>query len=131
MSKNGKFLVVFGIIAFIGLLGVGALVIEIYKSGFWEGPDVKFGDQHLKTSVALIELHKTRFGRYPNTLRDLKYLGDWDPIHIQAVKYRTNDDGTKYCVIVVQGWIGKPDLKTSEEFWQGTGFDPSLCEASP
>ena len=128
MNKNGRILLIMGEVALLLLIGAAYGAFVIYQSGFWQGPDAKFGDQHLKTSVALIELHKTRFGRYPKSLRDLKYLGDWDPIHVQAVKYRANDDGSKYCVVVVQGWIGKPDLKMSDDFWQGTGYDQSFCE---
>ncbi len=46
-----------------------------------------FGDQHLKTAVALIELHKVRFGKYPDTLRDLKFTGQWDQLALQSVGY--------------------------------------------
>ena len=128
MSRNGRVLLILAAVALVLLVGVGTLAFRIYESGFWHGPDVKFGDQHLKTSVALIELHKTRFGHYPKSLRDLKYLGDWDPIHLQSVKYGMSDDGSKYCVKVERGWIGKPDLNMPDEFWQGTGYDSSLCD---
>ena len=128
MSKNGKFLVVFGVIALIGLFGAASVAVQIYESGFWRGPDAKFGDQHLKTSVALLELHKSRNGRYPRSLRDLKFLGDWDLIHVNAVSYRVDDSGSKYCVTVERGWMGKPELEMPDEFWRGTGYDPSLCK---
>jgi len=87
-----------------------------------------FGDQHLKTVVALVELHKVRYGRYPETLRDLKFLGGWDPIAIDAVSYSANSDRTKYCVQVERGWVAKPKLQMPAEFWRGTGYDPSLCK---
>ena len=32
--------------------------------------DNKFGDQHLKTTIALLELYKTRHGHYPNQLSE-------------------------------------------------------------
>lgn len=118
------------------LLGVGLTVvifvayaaIEIYQSGFWHGPDVKFGDQHLKTAVSLIELHKVRFGRYPKSLSEIKYLGDWDKIHTGSVRYKSNMEQDKYCVEVAVGWIAKPELNMPDEFWQGTGYDSSLCQ---
>lgn len=100
---------------------------QIYKLQFWRGPDAQFGDQHLKTTVALVELHKVRYGRYPETIRDLKFTGAWDPIAINAVSYRTNADGSRYCVEVERGWVGKPHLEMPPEFWRGTGYDRTLC----
>jgi hypothetical protein len=117
-------LIVFGVAL---LIAASSVAIAIYRSGFWHGLDAKFGDQHLKTSVALIELHKIRTRTYPKFLRDLKYIGDWDPIAIQSVRYVVSDAQDKYCVEVIRGWIGKPDLKMPDEFWQGTGYEPSLC----
>ena len=127
MTKGRKIstaLLIFGLVL---VISVGYLGFQVYQSGFWQGPDVKFGDQHLKTSVALIEMHKVRFGRYPKTLRELKFVGDWDEIALNSVRYITNAEQDKYCVEVTRGWIGKPDLKIPPEFWQGTGYDPSLC----
>lgn len=117
-----------GVVALIGLIGLITFAVQIYESGFWRGPDAQFGDQHLKTSVALIELHKIRQGRYPKSLNDLRYVGDWDKIGLGSVRYVPNEDQSKYCVEVVRGWIGKPDLKMPDEFWQGTGYDPVLCQ---
>jgi hypothetical protein len=31
-----------------------------------------FGDQHFKTAIALVELHRVRTGTYPSSLRDIK-----------------------------------------------------------
>src|SRR6266496_1371394 len=47
---------------------------------FKEQANKQFGDQHFKTAIALIELHKIRFGEYPATLDSIKYIGDWDKI---------------------------------------------------
>jgi hypothetical protein len=44
-------------------------------SGITKGPDNMFGDQHLKTAVAPIEFHKVRYGKYPDSLRDLRFTG--------------------------------------------------------
>ena len=115
-------------------IGIGAIVLlsvfsawRIYKLQFWRGPDAQFGDQHLKTTVALVELHKIRYGRYPADLSELKFTGAWDPIATNAVLYRANGDGSRYCVEVQRGWIGKPRLVMPDEFWQGTGHDATLC----
>jgi hypothetical protein len=85
-----------------------------------------FGDQHLKTSVALIELHKTRYGKYPTSLSELKFIGQWDLIALQSVKYYPNEEGTAYYIEVQRGWAGKPQLNVPDEFWQGTGYTEEL-----
>lgn len=125
MSPIGKVVIAAGVTVFLIAAGVGAY--QIYRSGFWRGPDAMFGDQHLKTSVALIELHHTRYGKYPESLNDLMYVGEWDRIALQSVSYTANEDRTKYCVIVQRGWVGKPQLTMPAGFWQGTGFDASVC----
>jgi hypothetical protein len=102
--------------------------VRLYQSHFWRGPDVQFGDQHLKTAVALIELHHVRFGRYPDRLSDLQFVGDWDRIALNSVSYRSNAAGTRYCVQVERGWIAKPQLTMPPLFWKGTGYDAALCK---
>jgi hypothetical protein len=101
-------------------------ICRVIDSGITKGPDAMFGDQHLKTAVALIELHKVRFGSYPGNLQELKFTGQWDLLALQSVSYRTNDGHTAYFVEVQRGWIGKPDLEMPEGFWNGTGYSVSL-----
>jgi hypothetical protein len=95
---------------------------------FQEEADKTFGDQHLKTSVALIELHKLRYGSYPANLKDLKFTGEWDRIALQSVDYKAGDDRQSYYIEVKRGWVGKPELNMPEEFWQNTGYDRSLAD---
>src|SRR5579872_6776195 len=123
-------LLVIGGLAAIFAGGMLALRV-IGMSGVTKGADNLFGDQELKTAVALLELHKVRFGKYPNSLSDLKYLGAWDQGQLQRVSYYPNADRTAYYIEVKRGWIGKPDLKMPDEFWRGTGYDPSLKPKSP
>ena len=85
-----------------------------------------FGDQNLKTAVALIELYKTRYGKYPATLKDLKFTGQWDQLAVNSVLYVPNPSGTAYYLEVQRGWVGKPQLVMPAEFWQGTGYSPAL-----
>jgi hypothetical protein len=106
--------------------GVFAVRHIIIRSGITKMPDNMFGDQHLKTLVALIELHKARCGRYPDSLSDLKFTGQRDQIALQSVRHYPNADRTAYYIEVETGWIGKPDLEMPEEFWRGTGYDASL-----
>lgn len=106
---------------------VGYLVVHsIIASGITKGPDAMFGDQHLKTAVALIELHKTRYGKYPDGVRDLKFTGQWDQIALRSVGYYPNTERTGYYIEVQRGWIGKPTLQLPDGFWRGTGYSASL-----
>lgn len=120
-------------IIFVSFLSAVALAfatwsgIALFRSHFWRGPDVQFGDQHLKTAVALIELHRVRFGNYPARLSELQFVGDWDSIALSSVSYKTNTARTRYCVEVERGWVAKPNLTMPPEFWRGTGYDTSLC----
>jgi hypothetical protein len=82
--------------------------------------DQKFGDQHFKTSIALIELHKIRFGEYPDFLSELKFAGEWDQIALTNVRYKKVTNG--YELDVVNGWVGKPELNYPPEFWRNLGL---------
>jgi len=120
----------------IGGLSVAAVIggiiayRSIIASGITRGIDNKFGDQHLKTAVALIELHKLRFGRYPDSLRDLKFTGDWDQIALINVRYYPSPNRDAYYIEVERGWIGKPKFTMPPEFWKGTGYSPALKPTS-
>ena len=119
-------IVFFGVVVFV-LVVSGVIVVHgILAPGGIRGLDNQFGDQHLKTAVALIDLHKVRFGKYPGSLSDLKFTGQWDQIALQRVRYYPNADRTAYYVEVERGWIGKPDLEMPDEFWRGTGYTTSL-----
>jgi hypothetical protein len=111
------------------LIGVACLVLlirYITSSGITRPIDNIFGDQHLKTTVALVELHKLRYGRYPKSLRELRFAGNWDQLALNSVAYYTNPEGTAYYVEVERGWAGKPTLDMPAEFWKGTGYSPAL-----
>jgi hypothetical protein len=107
-------------------LGGTILIRSLIASGITAGPDNMFGDQNLKTAVALIEMHKVRFGKYPETLSELKFTGQWDQIAISSVSYYPNANRTAYYVEVERGWVGKPTFTMPPEFWKGTGYDPRL-----
>ncbi len=101
------------------------LVISIFflalaGCNFQDAANQKFGDQHFKTAISLIELHKVRTDEYPEKLSDLQFLGDWDQIALQSVKYNKLGDG--YTLSVTNGWIGKPNLEYPANFWVGLGI---------
>jgi hypothetical protein len=82
--------------------------------------DAKFGDQHFKTAISLIELYRVRHGTYPANLSDLDFSGDWDAIALNSVAYRRLDDG--YELNITRGWVGKPTLEYPAAFWKGLGL---------
>lgn len=87
------------------------------------GYDEKFGKQNFVSAISIIELHKTRNSVYPDSLKELQYLGDWDGIWLGAVRYEKTDDG--YNLFVERGWIGKPDLEFPVGFKKGLGLQKS------
>ncbi len=115
-----------GILPLATIVGGFAIFHVIGASGITRAFDNKFGDQHLKTAVALIELHKVRFGKYPDALRDLKFTGDWDQFHLMSVRYYPSANRDAYYIEVERGWIGKPTFTMPPEFWKGTGYSPAL-----
>ncbi|HLP53655.1 MAG TPA: hypothetical protein VK151_01445 [Fluviicola sp.] len=109
----------------IRLIPILIIVIILFArcnvgSKMQEHANQQFGDQHFKTAIALIELHKTRYGEYPATLDSLKYVGDWDKMIWSSVKYEKLKNG--YALDLINGWVGKPKhLKYPKEFWEGLG----------
>lgn len=96
------------------------LVGTLAGCGFRAQADRKFGDQHFKTAISLIELHKVRTGAYPQSLAELRFTGDWDPIAIQSVRYERT--GAGYTLDLARGWAGVAELSYPPEFWQGLGI---------
>ncbi len=96
------------------------LALALAGCEFSEFADQAFGDQHFKTAISLIELHKLRFGEYPDSLRELRFTGDWDQIALQSVSYEKQPQG--YRLVVERGWVGAPSLDYPDEFWNGLGI---------
>jgi hypothetical protein len=105
-----------------------AVMVGLAGCGFRERADAKFGDQQFKTAIALVELHKTRTGAYPASLRELKFTGDWDAIALSSVEYKRLDSG--YELNVTRGWVSRPELRYPVEFWQGLGLVRSNAKAA-
>ena len=109
-------------------VAVAALALVIVVGcDFQKEADVKFGDQHFKTVIALVELHKVRTGIYPAKLQDIQFMGDWDAIAISSVEYKKLDVG--YELNVTLGWVAKPEIAYPKEFWQGLGLVRSNLKA--
>ena len=78
-------------------------------------------DQCFKYAIALIELHKLRFGDYPSSLRDKEFhefIGTWNKSISQTLRYSKRNDGYELNLNsqkVVQ-------LEYPLEFWNGLGI---------
>ena len=100
------------------------LIISFTRCGlgkFNGDANKRFGDQHFKTAIALIELYKVRYGVYPATLDSIKYAGDWDQMAWTSVEYQKLDTG--YVLNLTGGLLGMPDsLSYPNDFWQGLGL---------
>jgi hypothetical protein len=99
------------------------LFMSVAACNFKQQADAKFGDQHFKTVIALVELYKVRHGAYPEALSDLDFIGDWDRLAISSVEYHRLPEG--YELNVTRGWIGRPTLEYPGEFWNGLGLKRS------
>ena len=106
---------------FIFTFSILLVITSCNPNNFKEKANQQFGDQHFKTAISLIELHKLREGSYPPSLDSLKFIGDWDKIIFTSVKYKKLDNG--YQLDLTNGWIGKPkELSYPDEFWKGLGL---------
>jgi hypothetical protein len=113
--------------AFVVVAAAGMLLAGCGK--FREEADTKFGDQHFKTAISLIELYRVRHGIYPDSLSELDFNGDWDAMAIHSVEYRRLGDG--YELNLTRGWVGKPTLAYPPAFWKGLGLRATNVEHLP
>lgn len=111
------------------VLTIGACGLPEAFNQLSQEADNQFGDQHFKTAITLIELHKVRYGDYPKSLADLKYTGDWDQLAIQSVSYQKVDKG--YVLNLERGWVGKAELEYPPDFWQNLGIVESNIKGLP
>src|SRR4051812_5357876 len=102
------------------LLAMSMALSGCELANFSKDADKQFGDQHFKTAISLVETHRLRFGQYPDSLKDLKFTGDWDQLALDNVEYRRV--GAGYELNLTGGWIGKPELSYPPEFWKGLGI---------
>ena len=105
---------------------IGTIFLILALSGcdafdeFFSHADQKFGKQHFISAVAHIELHKTRNGSYPRSLKDLEFLGDWDLIWLPHVEYQKLSNG--YNLYINRGYASEPELSLPAAFFKGLGL---------
>jgi len=111
---NGLWKAIFAILL---MLAISACKFQVPEM------DEKFGKQNFVSAVSMIELHKTRYGAYPDSIKDLRYLGDWDGIWLSAVRYEKVEGG--YNLYVERGWMNQPSLEMPSGFKQNLGLKDS------
>ena len=92
-----------------------------------EDPDAV--DQRFKTAIALVELHRLRFGAYPDSFDDLEFLGAQDRhTLLKGLRYEKLSDG--YGLDIVSGRDQKPRVTYPPDFWKGLGIRRSNVDRS-
>jgi hypothetical protein len=73
--------------------------------------------------ISLIEIQKKRFGEYPDSLKEIKFLGYWDNFN----RYKYSKIGNSYELNVILDSINYglkssltiEDIRCNKEFWKG------------
>jgi hypothetical protein len=76
--------------------------------------------------ISLIELHKKRYGNYPDSLKHIKFLTHWDNFN----RYAYTKKGEYYELNVILDSVNRAynsslnlsDIKCPDEFWHGIGI---------
>ena len=77
-------------------------------------------DQRFTTAIALLELHRLRFGTYPESFSDLQFVGVYDVRMLQGLRYEKLSEGYSLDIVMRTGTT--PDLSYPAEFWKGLGI---------
>ena len=83
--------------------------------------ETRHADQYFKRAIALIELHKIRFGEYPDTLKEegfSEFMGDWDKFIYRAIIYSKIGDGYELNLNSQESL----HREYPEAFWSGLGI---------
>jgi len=86
-------------------------------------------DQLFTFAIAFIELHRLRFGTYPDSLEALPFLSAYDRHSlVKGLRYEKLPDG--YALDVVRSNGEKPELSYPPDFWKGLGIRRSNVDRS-
>jgi ATP-dependent Clp protease ATP-binding subunit ClpA len=77
-------------------------------------------DQRFKTAIALIELHQRRFGKYPESLSELQFLGWRDQDLSRRFLYERLAEGYSLEIRIPKDH--KLALSYPADFWRGLGI---------
>ena len=85
-----------------------------------------FADQEFQKAIGFIEVHKLRYGEYPNSLAEIKFLNTMDSLTLKDVQYTKLDSAYELNInYKFPLFNGKDDsnikLHYPAEFWKGLG----------
>lgn len=82
-------------------------------------------DQTFRKTLGEIELHKLRYGKYPSSLTEIKFLNKMDSMNFTSVEYHLLDSGYELNlyqkVATLNGQPTDIAWEYPTEFWQGLG----------
>lgn len=82
-------------------------------------------DQTFRKTLGEIELHKLRYGKYPSSLTEIKFLNKMDSVNFHSVEYRLLDSGYELNLhqkaASLNGQQTEITWEYPDEFWQGLG----------
>ena len=77
-------------------------------------------DQQFKNTIAQIELHKLRYGTYPASLGDIKFVPAMDSLYkFHDLEYNLLDSGYELNLNIKNG--ANVELRFPDEYWKGLG----------
>jgi len=77
-------------------------------------------DQWFKTGIALVELHRIRFGAYPSSLDELAYLGTRDRAAVAGLRYERLAEGYALEIVMPRG--SAVHISYAADFWRRLGI---------
>jgi hypothetical protein len=125
--------IVVGVAVALTIVVIGVRTVQRVQEQWSEpGAQARFvGTKALNRGVGLIELHAARYGRYPATLSDLKFLSSLDRAELGWLEYAASDGGDAYYLAIARELDGAEEITWPAEYWAGTGYDAGLrSEAS-
>jgi hypothetical protein len=92
-------------------------------------------DQTFRKTLGDIELHKIRYGKYPASLTEIKFLNKMDSMNFHSVEYHLLDSGYELNLIQkaanINGRQTEITVVYPDEFWQGLGCVKSNLKKNP
>ncbi len=86
--------------------------------------DKLHADRCFKSAIAVLELHKLRFGKYPDAFNKLLFLNAFEKKEIEYVEYKKLPNGYELNLIIAK-FKSEINLNYPSEFWQGLGLRKS------
>ena len=115
-------------LAIILAFGLVSCIPENAKREFeqqWAEVQKMTADREFKTGIAFIELHKVRYGSYPESEKDLTFTNPMDTSIWRSLTYKKLENGYELDLqknsVSMSGELSPLLLKYPADFWKGLG----------